>query len=351
MFLLYHLHFMIIYMNKRFNHGIYADLIKQYIAYKRSLGFKMEDIEERLSRFDSLTISQKETNIGITKELFDAWSNPLPQEADTNRYSRICILRQFSGYLQLVGYDSYIPRLPKYNFTFTPYIFTQAELASIFRASDKLFLKRKYMYSQICVMPTLIRMLYSTGLRISEALNLRHKDVHLEKGYLMVSTSKNGQERMVPLSLSLMEACKDYCLYKQKQGITTDAETSFFTALNGNRCQVVTIYEIFRTVLYKAGIPHQGRGKGPRMHDLRHTFCVNALLKLSEAGMDLYYSLPVLSTYVGHKSVEATNGYVRLTSELYPQLLGKVNAAYQYLFPEIGIGKSDFETFNQTLSS
>lgn len=342
------LHFMITYMNKRFNHGIYADLIKQYIAYKRSLGFKMEDMEERLSRFDHLTITRKETTIGISKELFDVWSMPLPQESNTNRYSRICILRQFSGYLQLIGYDSYIPRLPKYNSTFVPYIFTQAELASIFQACDKLYLKRRHMYSQICVMPTLIRMLYSTGLRIGEALNLKHKDVHLEKGYLMLSTSKNGQERMVPISLSLTEACKDYCLYKLKQEIDTGAESFFFTALNGNRCQAVTIYEIFRTVLYKAGIPHQGRGKGPRMHDLRHTFCVNALLKLSGVGMDLYYSMPVLSTYVGHKSVEATNRYVRLTSELYPQLIAKVSAAYQYIFPEIGAGKPDVVPFNPT---
>jgi integrase/recombinase XerD len=336
-------------MNKRFNHGIYTDLIKQYIAYKRSLGFKMEDIEERLCRFDHLTIIRKETTIGISKELFDAWSMPFPQESDTNRYSRICRLRQFSGYLQLIGYDSYIPRLPKYNFTFIPYIFTQVELVAIFEASDKLFLKRRYMYSQVCTMPTLLRMLYSTGLRIGEALNLKHKDIHLDKGYLLVCISKNGQERIVPISVSLAEACKDYYLYKQKQGIDTSADTHFFTAANGSRCQVVTIYEIFRTVLYKAGIPHQGRGKGPRMHDLRHTFCVNALLKLSEAGMDLYYSMPLLSTYVGHQSVEATNKYVRLTSELYPQLLGKVNAAYQYLFPEIGIDHPNFQSFNQTV--
>lgn len=337
-------------MNKRFNHGIYADLIKQYIAYKRSLGFKMEDIEERLSRFDHLTIIRKETTIGITKDLFDVWSTRLPQESDTNRYNRICILRQFSGYLQLTGYDSYIPRLPKYNSTFVPHIYTQAELATIFQASDKLFLKRKYMYSQICVMPTLVRMLYATGLRIGEALNLKHKDVHLDKNYLLIRTSKNGQERMVPISLSLTEVCKDFCLYKQTQGLDISGETYFFTALNGSRCQVATIYELFRTVLYKAGIPHQGRGKGPRMHDLRHTFCVNALLKLSEAGMDLYYSMPVLSTYVGHKSVEATNRYVRLTSELYPRLLTKVNTAYQYIFPETGIGKPDFIPFNQTPS-
>ncbi len=330
-------------MNKSFNHGIYTDLIKQYIAYKRSLGFKMEDTEERLRRFDRLTITRKETSIGISRELFEQWSIPFPEESDTNRYHRISILRQFSSYLQMVGYRSYIPKLPKYRSTFIPHIFTKSEIASIFQASDKLFLKRKYMYSQVGVMPTLLRMLYSTGLRVGEALSLRHRDVDLGRGYLVLRTCKNGQERVVPLSTSLVEVCKDYYTYKQKQLIDTGSDAYFFTALNGSRCLPVTVYEHFRSVLYKAGISHKGRGKGPRLHDLRHTFCVNALVKMSEAGMDLYCSMPVLSTYVGHQSIEATNKYVRLTSEMYPDLLDKVNSAYKYIFPEIGIDDSDFK--------
>lgn len=85
------------------------------------------------------------------------------------------------------------------------------------------------------------------------------------------------------------------------------------------------------------------------MDFLRHTFCVNALLKMSEAGMDLYYSMPVLSTYVGHQSIEATNKYVRLTAEMYPDLLDKVNTTYKYVFPEIGIEASDFQSFTKTI--
>jgi len=335
-------------MNKSFNHGIYTDLIKEYIAYKRSLGFKMEDIEERLRRFDRLTVARKETFIGISKELFDEWNTPFPEESDVNRYIRISMLRQFSFYLQMMGYNSYIPQLPKYKSTFNPYIFTKAEMESIFHASDKLFLKRKYMYSQICVMPTLLRMLYSTGLRVGEALNLKHRHVNLDKGYLVLKGCKNGRDRVVPISTSLEEVCKDYYMYKQKQLIDTGPATYFYTALDGSRCRTFTVYEHFRTVLCKAGISHKGRGKGPRLHDLRQTFCVNALVKMSEAGMDLYYSMPILSTYVGHQSIEATNKYVHLTSEMYPGLLVKVNNAYKYIFPEIEIEESDFKSLTKT---
>jgi integrase len=323
------------------NHGIYADLIRQYIEYKRSLGFKMEDTDERLRRFDTLTIERKENKIGISKDLFDAWSRPFPEESDCNRYGRISILRGFSAYLQLIGYNSHIPQMPRYRSTFIPYIYTKQEMQSIFRECDKLFVRRRYMYSQVCVMPVLVRMLYATGIRIGEAVKLRHKDVDLDMGHLVLRECKNGRDRAVPISLSLKEVCKDYVLYKQNQSIGTEAEDIFFTAPDGRPCNAGTIYEIFRTVLFRAGISHGGRSKGPRLHDLRHTFCINALAKMSEAGQDLYYSMPVIMTCMGHQSIEATNRYVRLTAEMYPNILKKVSQTYQYIFPEIGVDIRD----------
>ena len=344
---MFHLHFTITCMaSKSFNHGIYADLIKQYIDYKRSLGFKMEDTDERLRRFDTLTIEHEETKTGISKELFDQWSKPFPEESECNRYIRISILRQFSAYLQLIGYDSYIPKLPKYSSTFTPHIYTKKEISSIFEACDKLFVKRRYMYSQICVMPTLVRLLYGTGLRVGEALKLKHKDVNLEQGFIILHECKNGCDRAVPLSNSLVEVFKDYLMYKQNQSVNIDSESVFFTAPDGSSCKVCTVYEIFRTILFKAGISYQGRGIGPRLHDLRHTFCVNTLVRMSEAGLDLYYSMPILMTFIGHQSVEATNKYVRLTSEMYPNLLMKVDEAYKYIFPDIDIDINNVEPEN-----
>lgn len=331
-------------MNKNLNHGIYADWIKQYLTYKRSMGFKMKDVEYMLGKFNRLAITRSEVSIGISKELFDEWSKPAPGESATHRYYKIGLLRQFSSYLRFNGYDSYIPKLPKFISTHTPHIYTKVEIASLFKASDKLFQKNNNMDGQICILPSLLRLLYGTGLRLGEALALKNKDVRLDKEYLFVksASAKNGQDRIVPISSSLIEVCKDFMAYKQQQLIDCSADKYFFTALNGNKCGCTTAYAHFRTALYKAGIPHQGRGKGPRLHDLRHTFCVNALVKMSEAGMDLYYSLPVLSTYVGHQSIEATNKYVRLTAEMYPDLLQKVNNAYKYLFPEIGTDEERF---------
>jgi len=335
-----HLHFMKIFMSspiKTYNHGIYADLIRQYIDYKRSLGFKMEGVDERLRRFDTLTIERKETETGISKDLFDAWSQPLPEESEVNRYHRISLLRGFSSYLQLTGYSSYVPKMPKYSSTFTPHIYTKQELSAIFRECDKLFVHRNYMYSHKCVMPVLIRMLYGTGIRIGEAIKLKHKDVNLSDGYLILRECKNGKDRIVPMSLSLREICKDFVAYKLTQNAGTEQENIFFTAPDGTSCKANGIYEIFRTVLFRAGISHGGRSKGPRLHDLRHTYCINAFIKMAESGRDLFYSMPIIMTYMGHQSLEATNRYVRMTSEMYPNLLRKVDEAYKYVFPEIGV--------------
>jgi integrase len=323
------------------NHGIYAGLISEYVRHKRSLGYKMEDVEERLRRFDQLTIDRGETEIGISKELADEWCRPLPMESVNNRYGRVSILRGFSSYLQTIGYESYVPRLPKVSRDFVPHIFTRQEMAAIFRECDRLTLTRHYMDSVRCTMPCLVRMLYGTGIRIGEAMRLTHADVDFTQGVLILRGCKNGQDRLVPVSLSLREVCKDWVAYKERLGLPVDAGSPFFTSANGRRFSESSVYETFRTVLQRAGIGHGGRGAGPRLHDLRHTFCVNALAKLSEDGTDLYCSMPILMTYMGHQSPGATDRYVRLTKEMFPHLLMKMDDAYRYVFPEIGKGLTE----------
>jgi len=59
------------------------------------------------------------------------------------------------------------------------------------------------------------------------------------------------------------------------------------------------------------------------------------LVTMAEAGLDLYYCLPILSAYLGHQSLEATDKYVRLTSDMYPSLLSGVNSICAYVFPEV----------------
>lgn len=97
----------------------------------------------------------------------------------------------------------------------------------------------------------------------------------------------------------------------------------------------VTVYQRYRRYLEKAGIPHGGKGHGPRLHDIRHTFAVHVLQKWTREGAGLTAMLPVLSTYMGHKTVRSTARYLRLTAEVYPDLMEKAESACAYVIPEV----------------
>lgn len=314
------------------NLGTYAPLLDQYIDFKRNLGYKFEDAESIYYLFDQFTIQYEETEIGITKELANKWAVKRPNESDTTCYKRVMYLMHFSTFLNDSGYPSYIPRLPKaYKSTFSPYIFSKDEMKSLFEASEHLKMGG-CMDSAVNVIPALLRMLYGTGIRIGEAVSLKVKDVNLEEQYLIIRQSKNGKDRMIPFSDSLADVCRQY---RRSLQVRQCPEDCFFVKRNGHKCNPKAIYEWFRKVLWKAGISHGGKGQGPRLHDIRHAFSVHSLASMAESGLDLYYSLPILSEYLGHQSLEATEKYVRLTSEMYPGILSDVNNICSFAFPEV----------------
>jgi len=125
----------------------------------------------------------------------------------------------------------------------------------------------------------------------------------------------------------------DLCDYRNS--IDTSKNSFFFQTPKGGELHGRTVYHWFRKILYKAKISHGGRGNGPRIHDLRHTFSVHSMVKMSESGLDLYYSLPILSEYLGHKSLESTEKYVRLTALMYPDIVKKADKICGYVFPEV----------------
>ena len=185
----------------------------------------------------------------------------------------------------------------------------------------------------VCI-PVLIRFLYSTGLRISEALALKKDDINLDENYLQVTDCKNGKERVIPISDSLALACKEYVRYRDILPISKSKSEHFFVKLDGGKCSENAVRVWFRKCLTKAGIPYGGKGQGPRVHDLRHTFAVTSLANMAESGVDLYVSLPILSSYLGHQSLSATNHYVRLTANMYPDLVHDVDNISLYVFPK-----------------
>lgn len=323
-------------MNKTQAWGVNASYIRDFIDMKRSLGYKYDKQEQILLRFDRFTIERGETEVGISKELADKWCELRYNESDGNRYIRCVLISQLSSYLCKLGIRSYIPRLPPYQSKFTPYIYSKKEMKAIFNAADALLISKRNMNTIIFIVPTLLRVLYGTGIRIGEALSLQNKDVNLSENHILVNDSKNEKQRMIPISDSLAEVCQDYINHRKNLPVLQSDDTPFFISLNGSATNP-HIFHIwyFRMVLKAAGITYIGNGHGPRIHDIRHTAACHALAKMAESGTDLYTSLPILSTYLGHQSLSATNRYVRLTAAMYPELLKDVDMVCLNVFPNV----------------
>ena len=314
--------------------GIYAPHIEEYLNLKRNLGFKLRDAEYVFAMFDRLTVERSEKSIGITKELSDVWCKKRPNEADGTKYDRVSKLSLFARFLCDMGFPSYIPKIPRFKTSFAPYIFSKQEIAAIFSACDHFVPGRISYNAAHSMMPVLIRLLYGTGLRLGEALALKEKDINLAEGHVIIRQSKNGTERIVPISNSLADA---FSYYKDKKALRTDrsANSLFFVKRDHTPCSRYTASGTFGKILWKAGIPYKGKGIGPRLHDLRHTFACHAFSAMTELGLDLQNSLPILSTYLWHRTLESTEKYVRLTIEMYPDLLNKEKEYCARVFPKL----------------
>lgn len=319
---------------KVFYCSIYGPLLTEYILYKRSLGYKYQNIEYCFRKFDLLADERDETTIGISKELCDQWAVKRANESEKTWYSRIQIIKEFCTWLSTMGYQSCQPKLPKIKTTYAPYIYSKNEVQLLFEITDRLKTERTHVNSIVLAVPCLFRLLYATGLRLGEALSLMCSDVNINEQVIILRNSKNGTDRMIPISDSTTQVCKDYLNCRSRFPLRRKTDLLFIHP-NGDRCMPRQAYRWFRKVLYKAGIPHQGNHRGPHIHHLRHTFSVHSLAAMAEANLDLYYSLPILSTYLGHTSVLSTNQYVRLTAEMFPSVIAKVNEACKHLYPEL----------------
>lgn len=308
--------------------------MERFITMKRGLRFKCVGMEYSYSMFDRFVLKENVTTLTITRELADKWSTQRPNESPRTRYVRIADVAQLSSFLCNLEYESYIPRLPKIHHSHVPYIFSKHQIAAIFAAFDKLMIKCSRHETSTSAIPVLFRMLYSTEIRVGEALALRDTDVDIKSKTIFIKGAKNGRDRRIPISESLAKACESFRAYRDLYAYYQSPVNTFFRAHNGEVCPSRSVYGWFRRIVSGAGIPHLGKGIGPRVHDVRHTYSVHALSKMVEEGLDLYYALPILSACLGHRSLDATEQYVRLTSEMHPGLMRDLNAVCSYVFPK-----------------
>lgn len=308
--------------------------IRGLILEKRSIGYKYNSSAWTLYKLDQFCISRDYQETVITRDLAQTWIERRPNEALATQRNRAIVIRQLGLYMMRLGIRTYVlppkslPRKPHYR----PYIFSDREIADLLQQIDACHYCSQVPFRQL-IMPLLFRLLYGCGLRLSEALHLRVSDVDLNEGVLRVVDGKFNKDRLVPMSASNLKRCRDYA---QRVHVLSDDQAWFFPSANGGPITIGNVYKNYRRFLWQADISHGGWGKGPRLHDLRHTHCVHCLRRWVIEGADLAACLPLLKTYLGHHSFRDTAHYLHLTAELYPDIKTKSERAFGDIVPASG---------------
>ena len=297
-----------------------AGQINAFIEEKRALGCKYEKEARVFWEFDRFLVANAVDTPVLPENVVLKWIERRPNEKRKNQRWRLNFTKLFAGYLRQGGYEAYFPPLSISSHDdadFVPYIFTNAELAALVSHFENLPPSRQYPDGHI-VFPMLFKTLMCCGLRAGEAARLRVKDVELGRGVLTIRNAKHDKPRYVPLSVSMWA---EYERYFQKMHMESTDEDYFFPNARRNFHHTHAIYDRFREALWHCGIEHKGRGYGPRVHDLRHTFAVRCMQKLQKEKGDIVTALPYLSAYLGHHNIGKTQIYLRLVAEYYPEFL------------------------------
>jgi integrase/recombinase XerD len=319
-------------------YGPFKKLCYKYISYKRSLGYDMGTTHiYSIRNMDRFFKGYNFNRPRLTKEMVLSFTAYRENESLKTQHMRMSLIRQFAMFLTKLGYDAYV--LPvefmEIGKVFTPCIFTHSEISRIIRASDNLKVRKQSPLRHL-IYPVLIRMLYGCGLRISEALSLKVSDVNLADGILTVTKSKFNKSRLVPMSPSLNKICRSYA---SKMNFSAKENRYFFPAPDKGKYNRHVIYKTFKDLLKEASVVRIGYASGPRLHDLRHTFAVHSLEKMVENGIDIYCSLPILCTYLGHRGIESTEKYLRLTKQSFLSVTGPLENLYKGVFPEVNLNE------------
>lgn len=287
--------------------------VDEYLAMRRSLGFRLGAYGTVLH--DCVSFIEREGKGIITTALVLRWATC---RADVSRAwwsHQLGIARGFARYWSAHDPRTEVPPLgllPKKRKRRKPYIYTDDEITRVIRAAPTLRSKSPLWPS---TMATLIALLSVTGMRIGEALALDDGDFDRDGMVLTVRRAKFGKSRLIPLHATTCAALQRYGLQRARLH-RSSSQSPFFPSPTGKRLLYGQVHWTFGLLLERAGLPCSRDRRGPGMHDLRHRFAINTLLRWYRRGLDVERHIFTLSTYLGHGRVVDTYWYLSAAPEL-----------------------------------
>jgi integrase/recombinase XerD len=295
--------------------------LADYLAMRRNLGYKLRGDGVQLTNF-VLSMQRRKTS-HITTRLALEWAMKTPGRQASKR---LTMVREFAKYA--AAFDGRT-EVPAKNLLFSktvrprPYLYSHEEIQRLLEAAWT-WHHDQPRGTYYC----LFGLLAVSGLRIGEATGLQVQDVDLTSRILIIRNAKFGKSRLVPLHSTTVKELQAYRERRDKL-LGVQSSTHFFTTANGTRLDHWRIYQVFKALAVMAEIRKSVSGPGPRLHDFRHRFAVRTLIDWYRSGEDVEARLPVLSTYLGHVSVENTYWYLTEYPELMNLAVQRLNARWE----------------------
>jgi len=287
--------------------------VEEYIALRQAMGFKLHEESRLLPRFIDFLEHQDEAV--ITTDLAVRWATQCTAAQPAEWARRLRFVRVFARYRSTTDPRTQIPPtglLPYRPRRAEPYIYNDDEINRLLQAAGQLSSStglRAYTYV------TALGLLAVTGMRISELVTLDNEDVDLAHGQLTIRDAKFGKSRWLPLHSSTQQALQQY-VQRRDQHYPIPCSSGFFISEQGTRLTSCRVRATFVQLSRQIGLRGPTDSHGPRLHDFRHRFAVQTLLRWYQEGADVEQHLPELSTYLGHVKVSDTYWYLSATPEL-----------------------------------
>lgn len=287
------------------------DALTDYLALRRALGYRLDRPEKLLDQFlDHLEATHQEV---VTLQNALDWAQ-LPANGASNWWGyRLSTVRGFATYLHALDPVHEVPAaelLPQRPQRATPYLYSDTEVAALMAAASSLSTPLRR-----ATVATLIGLLAVTGIRVGEAIALDRTDIDLTTGRLLVRHGKFDKARELWLHPTTLNALKRYQRLQDRAAPPTDT-TAFFVSAAGTRLLYCNVHHTFHRLVARAGITPRSTSCRPRIHDLRHSFAVRAMIDAYATGQDGQARLTLLSTWLGHVHPASTYWYLSASPEL-----------------------------------
>jgi integrase/recombinase XerD len=304
--------------------------VQEYLRMRRDLGFKLREAGTCLLDFTAFMCRRRSTY--ITSELALAWAQQPSNVQPAYWARRLSFVRGFARYRSATDPRTQIPPqglLPFQPQRARPYLYSDEEIGRLLRAA----LDMTYRYERGALRPWVFHCLFGllsvAGLRLGEALKLELRDVDLESAVLTIRGTKFGKDRLVPLHASTCKVLAQYLARRSRHWADRPVSSYLFVSSRGNRLDAAEVHRTFYALSRQIGLRGASASHGPRLHDLRHRFATNTLVRWYQCDQDPERMLPVLSAYLGHVHVEDTQWYLNGSPELMREAMRRLERCWE----------------------